>query len=42
MRYVVPEMEMLEFEATDMCCTLGVSGPEDNTGRTVTAPDIWD
>lgn len=32
MKYATPKIEFLELEATSICCTLGVSGPEGGTG----------
>ena len=32
MRYAVPEMEIVEFEAVNICTTLSTTGPEGGSG----------
>lgn len=41
MKYVTPETEIMEFDATNICCTLGVSGPENNNGWGGNTPEDW-
>ncbi len=42
MKYVAPETEIMEFEATNICCTLGVSGPENNDSWGGDVPTDWE
>lgn len=43
MKYVTPETEIMDFEAMSVCCTLGVSNPEDfNSPIIGDAPDEWE